>query len=763
MVQVRKLQPDPAQGYINTDAWVNQLQHTLGLEDTSMVRQACDLAQDVALEADEAHQKSGSEEHIGNCFFAGLEIAEILAGLKLDSDSLVAGILCRAVREDRLSLKTVESRFGATVAGLVDGVQRMDSITAAQESQDKTSLGSQDQAENVRKMLVSMVDDVRVALIKLAERTWAIRAIKNEPEEFKQRIAKQVSEIYAPLAHRLGIGYIKWELEDIAYRYLSPERYTSIAKLLDGRRLDREEYISRVINLLEGKLRDEQIDAVVTGRAKHIYSIARKMENKHIDFDQVYDASAVRVLVPDVKDCYATLGIVHSLWRLVPNEFDDYIAIPKPNGYRSLHTAVIGPEGKAMEVQIRTHAMHEEAEFGVCSHWQYKGADRKGKSHGYEEKIDWLRQVLQWHEEVGDISHLAEEMRHDVQSDRIYVFTPAGHVVDLMPNATPVDFAYRVHTEVGNHCRGARVNGAIVALGHALKTGDQVEILTAEHATPRREWLNPSLGYTQVGRTRSKIQHWFKLQDKEVNADAGQVMIEREINRLALVVADVDFSQLIATLHYVNSEDMFADVGAGDLSVAQVMEELQQQLVEQDAREQLALQLPDMGNVVEALTVGLQGSAMQPGSGAMTQLAECCRPIQGDDCLAYVQPGCGVTIHRRDCEQIIRRAEEDPARVVQVRWDGQAERRYAVDLLVRALDRHGLLHDITGVLSTESINMVAMSLNMDRRQGLVELHMTIEVPGLVLLGRVLDKIGQIPNLVEVKRYRKGLEPISSDL
>ena len=763
MVQVRKLQPDPAQGYINTDAWVSQLQHTLGLEDTSMVRQACDLAQDVALEADEAHQKSGSEEHIGNCFFAGLEIAEILAELKLDSDSLVAGILCRAVRENRLSLKTVESRFGETVARLVDGVQQMDAITAAQESLDNTCLGGQNQVENVRKMLVSMVDDVRVALIKLAERTWAIRAVKNEPDDFRRRIAKQVSEIYAPLAHRLGIGYLKWELEDIAYRYQSPERYTSIAKLLDGRRLDREEYITRVITLLEGKLREAQIDAVVTGRAKHIYSIARKMENKHIGFEQVYDASAVRVLVPDVKDCYATLGIVHSLWRLVPNEFDDYIAIPKPNGYRSLHTAVIGPEGKAMEVQIRSHAMHEEAEFGVCSHWQYKGADRKGKNHGYEEKIDWLRQVLQWHEEVGDISHLAEEMRLDVESNRIYVFTPAGHVVDLMPNATPVDFAYRVHTEVGNHCRGARVNGAIVALGHVLRTGDQVEILTAEHATPRREWLNPSLGYTRIGRTRSKIQHWFKLQDKEVNADAGQVMIEREINRLALAVADVDFSQLIVTLHYANSEDMFADVGAGDLSVAQVMHELQQQLVEQDAREQLALQLPDMGNAVAALTIGLQGSAMQPGSGAMTQLAECCGPLQGDDCLAYVKPGCGVTIHRRDCKQIISRAEEDPGRFVPVRWDGQAERRYAVDLLVRALDRHGLLHDITGVLSAESVNMTAMNLKIDRRQGLVELHMTIEVPGLVLLGRVLDKIGQIPNLVEVKRYRKGLEPIGNDL
>lgn len=748
MVQVRKLQPVIAKGQLNIDGWVNQLQATLALENIEPVRKACELAQQLSLQPDVDNDKV-----LGNSFYGGLEIAEILAGLRLDSDSLVAGILCRAVREERISLSDVAAEFGDTVAKLIEGVQQMEAISAVQQPFNKPVFGSANlQVENVRKMLVAMVDDVRVALIKLAERTWAIRAVKNAPAELKQKMAREVSEIYAPLAHRLGIGYIKWELEDIAFRYMSPERYSTIAKLLDGRRLDREEYISMVINLLEGKLRADQVEAAVTGRAKHIYSIARKMENKHIDFEQVYDVSAVRVLVPDVKDCYTALGLVHSLWQHIPHEFDDYIAIPKPNGYRSLHTAVIGPEGKVMEVQIRTHGMHEEAEFGVCSHWQYKGADRKGGSHSYEEKIDWLRQVLKWHEEIGDISHLAEELRLDVESDRIYVFTPAGHVVDLVHGATPVDFAYRVHTEVGNHCRGVRVNGAIVPLSHELQTGDQVEILTAEHATPRREWLNPSLGYTRVGRTRSKIQHWFKLQDKEVNADAGLVMIEHEIHRFALV--DVDFDLLVEAMHYANREDMFADIGAGDLPVAQVMHVLQRQLVGHEDREQLALQLPDAGNPKNAVTIGLQDSAMQPGSDAMTQLAKCCRPSQGDDCLGYVQQGYGVTIHRRDCEQIIQFEEEDPERIVQVLWDGQAERRYAIDLLIRALDRHGLLHDITGVLSRESVNLTEMSSKMDRRQGLVEFYMTIEVPGLVVLGRVLDKIGQLPNLVEVKRCRR---------
>ena len=749
MVQVRKLQPVITQGHINIDTWVKQLQTSLGIEDIRPVQRACELAQHIASRGDEI---AGNDKSFGNCFFAGLEIAEILAGLKLDSDSLVAGILCRAVREERLALVQVEADFGSIVAKLIDGVQQMDAITAVQQPLNTSGLGGQSQVDNVRKMLVALVDDVRVALIKLAERTWAIRAVKNASAELKQQMALEVSEIYAPLAHRLGIGYIKWELEDIAFRYRSPQRYSMIAKLLDGRRLDREEYISRVINLLEGMLRDEQIEAAVTGRAKHIYSVARKMENKHIDFDQVYDVSAVRVLVPDIKDCYTALGIVHGLWRHIPREFDDYIAIPKTNGYRSLHTAVIGPEGKVLEVQIRTHGMHEEAEFGVCSHWQYKGTDRKA-SHSYEDKIDWLRQVLQWHEEVGDISTLAEELKVGVEADRVYVFTPGGHVVDMVQSATPVDFAYRVHTEVGNHCRGARVNGVIVALNHALKTGDQVEILTAEHAAPRREWLNPSLGYIRESRTRSKIQHWFKLQDKEVNADAGLVMVESEVQRLALT--GVDFDLLVTDMHYESREHMFADVGAGDLPVSQVMAVLQQQLTGYEDGEQLALQLATVGDTPVVQPMGLQDSVMQPGSDAMTQLAKCCKPVQGDDCLGYVHQGYGVTIHRRNCEHILQLEEENPERIVQVNWDAKAERSYAIDILIRALDRHGLLHDITGVLSRESVNVLALSSNMDRRQGLVDLRMTIEVSGLVLLGHLLDQIGQLPNLVEVKRCRLG--------
>jgi len=752
MVQVRKRQPVIVEGQLNIAGWVAHLEATLELDNIDAIKKACQLTQQLSLACEVSAE---SDRVLGNCFYGGLEIAEVLAELKLDSDSLVAGILYRSVREELLTLSQVRLEFSVTVAKLIEGVLQMDAISAVQQLSDKSVFGGQHlQVENVRKMLVAIVDDVRVALIKLAERTWAIRAVKNSAEVLKQKVAREVSEIYAPLAHRLGIGYIKWELEDIAFRYLSPDRYKAIAKLLDGRRLDREDYIAKVVNLLESKLRADDVAAVVTGRAKHIYSIARKMEHKHIDFEQVYDASAVRILVPDVKDCYTALGLVHSLWRHISHEFDDYIATPKANGYRSLHTAVIGPEGKAMEVQIRSHAMHQESEFGVCSHWQYKGADRQGRSHSYEEKIDWLRQVLQWHEEVGDISHLADELQRDVEADRIYVFTPKGHVVDLVNGATPVDFAYRVHTEVGNHCRGARVNNAIVCLNHVLKIGDQVEILTAEHATPRREWLNPALGYTRAGRTRSKVQHWFKLQDKEVNADAGLVMVEHEINRFALL--DVDFNQLVAAMGYDHRDDMCADIGAGELPIAQVIHKLQYQLMGHETREQLALQLADADKDkhVAAVTIDWQGGTLQSDSDVITRLAECCKPLPGDDCLGYVQQRYGVAIHRRDCEQMIRFKEEDPERIVQVDWAGSPEQRHGVDLVVRALDRHGLMHEITGVLSKESVNLTEMSVKADPSQGLVELYMTIEVSGLVMLSRVLDKVGQLPNLVEVKRYRK---------
>jgi GTP pyrophosphokinase len=499
MVQVRAHQPVNDDGSINLEAW---LEHVLSVDpalDREALHDACEFAR-------EAEQQANAAQNLwaegASSFRAGLEIAEILADLKLDQDSLVAAVLYRGVREGKVTLAAVHQRFGPVVAKLIDGVLRMAAISASLNPRDSLVLGSQAQVENLRKMLVAMVDDVRVALIKLAERTCAIRAVKEADDEKRQRVAREVFDIYAPLAHRLGIGHIKWELEDLSFRYLEPDQYKQIAKLLHERRLDREQYINDAMDHLRAELEATGIKPDISGRAKHIYSIWRKMQRKGLQFSQIYDVRAVRVLVPEMRDCYTALGIVHTLWRHIPKEFDDYIANPKENGYRSLHTAVLGPEGKVLEVQIRTHAMHEEAELGVCAHWRYKGTDVKSGSNHYEEKISWLRQVLEWHEELGDIGGLAEQLRVDIEPDRVYVFTPDGHAIDLPKGATPLDFAYRVHTEIGHNCRGAKINGRIVPLNYSLQTGEQVEIITSKHGTPSRDWLNSNLGYVTTSRVR---------------------------------------------------------------------------------------------------------------------------------------------------------------------------------------------------------------------------------------------------------------------
>lgn len=523
MVQVRAHQPINLDGSINLEAW---LDHTLSVDpalDREALKVACEFAREVEQQANAA-QNLWAE---GNSSFqTGLEIAEILADLKLDQDSLVAAVIYRAVREGKTTLKVVQEKFGAVVAKLIEGVLRMAAISNSINPRESVVVGSQTQVENLRKMLVAMVDDVRVALIKLAERTCAIRAVKHADDEKRLRVAREVFDIYAPLAHRLGIGHIKWELEDISFRYLEPEQYKQIAKLLHERRLDREQYINDVMKQLRDELSATGIKADISGRAKHIYSIWRKMQRKGLQFSQIYDVRAVRVLVPEVRDCYTALGIVHTLWRHIPKEFDDYIANPKENGYRSLHTAVIGPDGKVLEVQIRTNAMHEEAELGVCAHWKYKGTDAKGGSDHYEEKMAWLRQVLEWHEELGDIGGLAEQLKVDIEPDRVYVFTPDGHAIDLPKGATPLDFAYRVHTQIGHNCRGAKINGRIVPLTYSLHTGEQVEIITSKNGAPSRDWLNPNLGYITTSRARAKIVHWFKLQDREQNVAAGKAMLE---------------------------------------------------------------------------------------------------------------------------------------------------------------------------------------------------------------------------------------------
>ena len=748
MVQVRAHQPINLDGSINLEAW---LDHALSVDpalDREALKAACEFARDAEQQANAA-QNLWAE---GNSSFqTGLEIAEILAALKLDQDSLVAAVIYRAVREGKTTLKAVQERFGPVVAKLIEGVLRMAAISASLNPRDSLVLGSQAQVENLRKMLVAMVDDVRVALIKLAERTCAIRAVKNADDEKRHRVAREVFDIYAPLAHRLGIGHIKWELEDLSFRYLEPEQYKQIAKLLHERRLDREQYIADVMQQLRTELEATGIKADLSGRAKHIYSIWRKMQRKGLQFSQIYDVRAVRVLVPEMRDCYTALGIVHTLWRHIPKEFDDYIANPKENGYRSLHTAVLGPDGKVLEVQIRTQAMHEEAELGVCAHWRYKGTDVKAGSNQYEEKISWLRQVLEWHEELGDIGGLAEQLRVDIEPDRVYIFTPDGHAIDLPKGATPLDFAYRVHTEIGHNCRGAKINGRIVPLNYSLQTGEQVEIITSKQGAPSRDWLNQNLGYITTSRARAKIVHWFKLQARDQNVAAGKAMLERELNRLALPA--VDFEKLAEKCNLRTAEDMHAALGAGDLRLAHVVNHAQQLVEPERGSEQLELIPRRAGSGYKP---GKRGDIQIQGVGnLLTQMAGCCQPLPGDPIVGYITLGRGVSIHRQDCASVLQLAGREPERIIQVSWGPVPVQTYPVDIVIRAYDRSGLLRDVSQLLLNERLNVLAVNTRSNKEDNTASMSLTIEIPGLDALGRLLGRISQLPNIIEARRSRGG--------
>ncbi|MDI5936579.1 GTP diphosphokinase [Halomonas kalidii] len=747
MVKVREDQPLSDAGGVDIDQWIERLQEDVKLRDAAEMREACLLAQTLERESDRPHRTWLAD---GSSFRMGLEMADILGELRLDQAALEAAVLYRAVREGLIEIEAVGKRFGEEVAALIGGVLQMAAISTSQ--LPSHGMSQHDQQDNLRKMLVTMIDDVRVALIKIAERTCALRQVKDAPREKCQRVAREVFDIYAPLAHRLGIGQLKWELEDLSFRYLHEDDYKAIARQLAEKRLDRDRYIHDVVETLKGMLDAQGIARYdVDGRAKHIYSIWRKMKRKRIDFSQVHDIRAVRILVPEVADCYTVLGLVHSRWHHVPNEFDDYIANPKKNGYQSLHTAVMGPENKVLEIQIRTFAMHDEAELGVCAHWRYKGHDTGGKSSSYEEKIAWLRQVLEWQEEVGDFGDIREGLSSDVAPDRIYVFTPDGHVIDLPRIATPIDFAYRVHTEVGHRCRGAKVNGRIVPLTYKLKTGQQVEILTASKGGPSRDWLNPSLGYVRTSRARAKIQAWFKHQARDQNLEEGRALFDREMKRLD--VEGMDLETLARKVNYTTPDDMYAALGAGDLRIGQVLHQAQQLFGESDDQEQLDRLL---AKPRKAAGKGTGSDITVLGVGNLkTSMANCCHPVPGESIVGFITQGRGVTVHRQDCPNILQLRMDEPQRIIEVEWGERARTQYPVDIEIQAWDRSGLLRDVTGVLSSDKVNVLSVNTLTDTDDGIARMAITVEVDGLETLGRLFSRIQQLPNVIEVRRLRSG--------
>ena len=740
MVKVREEHPENDDGSVNIDQWLARLPVVNHIDKKSL-RLACEMSLHAEIEAKSVSDKAWDDN--SSSFRIGLEMAEILTELHLDQETIVAAILYRCVREDKLSIEAVKASFGPVIAKLIDGVLRMAAMSRVIPGDNPVLGQAEAQKDNIRKMLVALVDDVRVALIKLAERTCAIRAVKNNPAK-RYRVAREVNDVYAPLAHRLGIGYIKWELEDLSFRYIQPTAYKKIAKLLDGKRKDREGFIDSVIDTLNKSLEVAGISGELSGRAKHIYSIWRKMQRKGIGFSQVFDIRAVRILVPTVKDCYAVLGLVHGLWRNIPNEFDDYIASSKDNGYRSLHTAVVGPEGKILEIQIRTFAMHEEAEFGVCAHWKYKGSDNQGGS-SYEDKIAWLRQVLDWQEELG--SGPAEVAEHfSSAQDRIYVFTPEGHVVNLAHGSTPLDFAYHIHTEVGHRCRGAKVNGRIVPLTYTLQMSEQVEILTGKENAPRRDWLQPGLSYLKSSRARAKVQNWFKQQAREDNVAAGRALIEKIFKRLALT--SLDYKAVSKYFGYRAVEDMYAAVGAGDISSGQILKATQHLFGEVEA----PLLSPTVGksakpasNVITVRGVG----------NLMTNFAACCKPLPGDRIIGYVTVGRGVSIHRQDCNKILQLQYTEPERIIEVDWGEAPPQTYPVDITIEAYDRSGLLRDITTLLANARIDVVAVTTRSDKDKNTATMKLTIDIVGLEALGTLLTKINRLPNVLSAQRVREG--------
>ena len=674
-------------------------------------------------------------------YFHALAVAEILDELNLDYETLVAAILHDVVEDTPTTLDELGTDFGPTIARMVDGVTKMERIGEFRE-REGDELMHADQAESLRKLLLAMAEDVRVVLIKLADRLHNMRTLRHLDRDRQRRIAQETLDIYAPLANRLGIWQIKWELEDLSMRYLEPDAYQSIAAQLAEKREDRESYIGQVIDTLEKALAAAGVNATVTGRSKHIYSIWRKMQRKHLGFEQIFDMRAVRILVDEEKDCYAALGIVHGLWRHIPREFDDYIANPKENLYRSLHTAVVGPDGLNLEVQIRTHEMHRHAELGVAAHWRYK--EGGGTDAGYEEKIAWLRQLLDWREEERTATDFVDRFKSEAFQDRVYVLTPQGRIIDLPQGATPLDFAYAVHTEVGHRCRGAKVDGRMVPLTYSLQNGEQVEILTTKQGRPSRDWLNSHLGYLHTSRARARVRAWFRHQDYENNLGAGRAILDRELQRVG--ISDIPVEKIAARFRGRQIDEFLVALGSGEITTGQLAHSLTELLPREDTLKPRVPRAKRKKKSSAGSDFDIQGVG-----NLMTTAARCCRPVPNDPIIGYITRGRGVTIHRQDCGNILRLQGEDRDRLIAVDWGLPDEAGYQVDIEVEAYDRAGLLRDITALLANEKINLTGANTRTDEQDRIARMSLTLEISDISQLSRVLTRIGQLQNVISARR------------
>jgi len=684
----------------------------------------------------------------GECQTKSLEMVEILASLNLDKESLAAAFLIPLIEYQHISLNYVQEHYSKAIYLLCKGVGQMDAIKALQQSQ--TNKVSEKQVDNIRRMLLAMVEDVRAVVIKLAERLCYLRIVKNLDEETRVIAAKETANIYAPLANRLGIGQLKWELEDISFRYLHPDVYKNIAKQLDEKRLDREQYMVDFVANLSKQLNGLGIEGEVYGRPKHIYSIWKKMQQKSLGFEQLFDVRAVRIVVEKLQDCYSALGIVHTSWNHLANEFDDYVATPKANGYQSIHTVVIGPEGKTVEIQIRTKQMHEDAELGVAAHWRYKEGAAHGKTSGFDEKVSWLRKILQWQEDVTESGELMDELRSQVFEDRIYVFTPNGDVIDLPAGSTPLDFAYYIHSNVGHCCIGAKVFGRIVPFTHRLHTGDQVEVLTSKTPNPSRDWLNPNLNYIHTPRARAKVQHFFKQQDRDKHIVLGKEQLEVELSKLSLTKVDLTGASLRFNVNTV--DDLYAAIGSGNARLQQVVNYLQLQdekskpPIEVDPQSLVRTPSQHQKQAVDANGITVSGVG-----NLLTHMAKCCHPVPGDNILGFITQGRGISVHRKDCEQLANALSHQPEREVEVQWGEHSKQSYQVSVKIVASDRQGLVRDISTIIANERVSIYGMESKSDPLKQTVMMSLNIEIANNEVLNRLLTKLLQLDDVIDVKR------------
>jgi len=718
--------------------------------------------------ADKAHKgqnRVSGEPYIKHC----IAVATILSEMRVPPAVLAAGFLHDTVEDTEITIENIQQSFGDEIAILVDGVTKLTQLprvsrgdqTQKEEIQEEeerlkavrrgTSAPDEEAdlllrsrkhdlvSETLRKTFMAMGDDVRVVLIKLADRLHNMRTLTHLPDHKRKRIAQETLDIFAPLANRLGIWQMKWELEDLGFRYVNPEKYREISENLAKRRSEREQEMDGVRSKLHSVLSQAGIQSEESVRPKHIYSIYRKMIRKGVPFDMVHDVRGVRIMVPDISSCYATLGVIHSHWRPIPGEFDDYIAAPKDNFYRSLHTAVNYDDGKTLEIQIRTQDMHQNAEYGIAAHWRYK--DGAVLDEDYERRILWLRSLMEWKQDVADAREFVDNMKSEVFEDRVYVFTPRGDIIDLPVGSTPIDFAYQVHTDIGHRCRGAKINGKLVSLDYQIVTGDKVEILIAKRGGPSLDWLNPHLGLVRTQRARGKIRQWFKRQAREKNMSQGKTILEKEFRRLGL--SDTNLERLAKDFELRSVEDLYEVLGIGDLPVAKLVKHLTLGDEEIEHEEYKVISKPATSQIDETVSVlGLKG--------LLTNIARCCNPAPGDEIVGYITRGRGATIHRKDCPNVLR--VEDRERLVQVNW-GEPKATYPIPVRIKAYDRDGLMRDVSTLISDEGISIPNVKVETNRNMAIFEL--VLEVRDILQLSKILDRLENLPNVMEARRVRPG--------